>query len=169
MKRIFALGFLMLFVWTKAQADDFHLMSEIDRDNFGIRNDKPEEIKAKLDSIILDFNHLKEEGYYRTIEIKTLYYDEEKESIKDAISISNLIVEYFVRNGITAENIRVDYMHWDFNPYPNSEEPLRALILYEGWNGKIKEGYEPPMPCDVDEKEILTQTELKDWKERCKK
>lgn len=167
MKRIFALGFLFLFVWVKSQADDFHLMAEIDRDNFGIRNDNPEEIKAKLDSIIFDFNRLKEEGYYRTIEIKAIYYEEEKESIKDAISISNLIVEYFVLNNLNAEIITVDYMPGYKNPY--SKEPLRALIFYESWNGKIKEGYEPMMPCDVDEKEILTQTQLKDWKERCKK
>lgn len=167
MKKIFSLGFLFLFVWGIAQADDFHLMSEIDRDNFGIRNDKPEEIKAKLDSIILDFNRLNEEGYYRTIEIKAIYYEEEKESIKDAISISNLIVEYLVLNGIKAENVEVDFFPGYKNPY--SKDPLKALIFYEGWNGKIKEGYEPMMPCDVEEKEILTQTQLKDWKERCKK
>jgi hypothetical protein len=167
MKKIFSILFLLLFVWVKSQADDFHLMSEIDRDNFYFSIEDSNKIKAKLDTIIPDFNRLKEEGYYRTIQIKAFYYEEEKESIKDAISISNLIVEYFVMNGINAENIEVDFFPTYKNPY--SKEPLRALIFYEGWNGKIKEGYEPTMPCDVDEKEILTQTQLKDWKERCKK
>lgn len=167
MKKLLVLSLILFFSWGKSQADDFHLMAEIDRDNFGIRNEKPEEIKVKLDSIIFDFNRLKEEGYYRTIEIKAIYYEEEKESIKDAISISNIIVEYFVLNNLNAEIITVDYVHSFKNPY--SKEPLRAIIFYDGWNGQIKEGYEPMMPCDVDEKEILTQTQLKDWKERCKK
>ena len=70
-------------------------------------------------------------------------------------------------NNLNAEIITADYIPRFKNPY--SKEPLRAIIFYDGWNGKIKEGYEPMMPCDIDEKEILTQTELKDWKERCKK
>lgn len=166
-KKLLIINLILFFSWGKSQADDFHLMSAIDRDNFYISNDRPEKIKVKLDSIIQDFNLLKEEGYYSTIEMKVFYYEEEKESIKDAISISNLIVEYFVLNGLSAEIIRSDYVSYFKNLY--SKDPLKALIFYDGWNGKIKEGYEPMMPCDVDEKEILTQTQLKDWKERCKK
>ncbi len=167
MKLIFVLSLILCFSWGKSQADDFHLMAEIDRDNFSIRSENPEEIKVKLDNIIQDFNRLKLEGYYSQIEMKVFYYEEEKESIKDAISISNLIVEYFVLNGLNAEMIRTDYVAHFKNPY--SQDPLKVWIFYDGWNGKIKEGYEPMMPCDVDEKEILTQTQLKDWKERCKK
>lgn len=137
LKSVFSIVLLFLFVWGKSQADDFHLMAEIDRDNFYISNDSSKEIKVKLDSIIFDFNRLKDEGYYSRIEIKAVYYEEEKESIKDAISISNFIVEYFVLNNLNAEIITADYIPRFKNPY--SKEPLRAIIFYDGWNGKIKE------------------------------
>lgn len=126
-----------------SQADDFHLMTEIDRDNFYISNETTDEIEKKLATIIPDFNRLKEEGYYKTIEIKSIYYEEQKESIKNATVFSNQVVEYFVLNGLNADIISVDYLPYFKNPY--TENPVRIIIFYDGWNGKIKEGYEPPM------------------------
>jgi|LSQX01.2.fsa_nt_gb hypothetical protein len=135
---------------------------------FDYQNHLGKEAKIKLDSIISDYKNLYSDGYYKTIELKISYLNDDESIFLNSTIFVNDILKYIVSNGIPFDKITIKYYPTDPNPYIRQPDS-RIFFFYGDWNEEYPEGTEPDWSCDFDEKDIKTQTQLERFRKRCNK